>query len=80
MDQHETHRRSRRPDIALVAFFVIGGYFLWTGHRAHVVEFLPWLLLIGCCAMHFFMHRGHGGHGASHEPESRRRDEPGAGP
>ncbi len=53
-----------RSNIAFVIFLVIGGYFLWTEHRAHVIEFLPWVLLLACLGMHMFMHGGHG----SHEP------------
>ena len=44
-------------------FLAIGGYFLITEHGAHILPFLPWLLLLACPLMHFFMHGGHGGHG-----------------
>ena len=50
-----------RSNQALVVFLAIGGYFLWTEHRAHVIEFLPWVLILACVGMHFFMHGGHGG-------------------
>ncbi len=48
-----------------IGFIVIGsvaGYFLVTEHWAHVVGFLPWMLLLACPLMHLFMHGGHGGH------------------
>ena len=46
------------------------GYFLWTEHRAHVIQFLPFLLLAACPLMHLFMHHGHGhGHGQRDEPK-----------
>ncbi len=51
-----------------VGFIVIGsvaGYFLVTEHWAHVVGFLPYLLLLACPLMHMFMHGGHG-HGGHH--------------
>ncbi len=57
----------RRPlrlpfGIGLVAFLAIAGFFLWTEHRAHLLGALPWLLLLACPFLHFFMHRGHGDH------------------
>ncbi len=71
---------SHRSNIALAVFLAIGGYFLWTEHRAHVIEFLPWLLVLGCGAMHLFMHRGHrhDGHGSDDSARSRGDDERGA--
>jgi hypothetical protein len=33
---------------------------LWTEHRAHVIQALPWLLVLLCPLMHLF--HGHGGH------------------
>ncbi len=71
-----THRWwHNRANIALAVFVAIGGYFLWTEHRAHVIEFLPWLLVLGCGAMHLFMHRGHGGHGSDDGERPRGHDE-----
>ena len=49
--------------VALAGFAVVAAYFLWTEHRAHVIQYLPWGLLALCPLMHRFMHRGHGGHG-----------------
>lgn len=64
----------RRIALTLVpiGFLAIGGYFLWTEHRAHVataVPYLPFILLGACALMHLF-HGGHGGH---------RHDEPDRG-
>lgn len=48
---------------AFCVFLVIAGIFLWIEHRAHIFGALPLLLLLMIClGMHFFMHRGHGGH------------------
>ena len=44
------------------------GYYLLTEHRAHVFQYLPYLLLLACPLMHFFMHKGHGAH---HHQESK---------
>lgn len=43
-------------------FAAIAAYFLLTEHRAHVIQYLPILLLLACPLMHFF--HGHGGHGS----------------
>lgn len=50
---------------ALIVFLVIGGLLMAYEHRVHLLggNLLPILLLLVCIGMHFFMHRGHGGHG-----------------
>lgn len=61
----ETQGRSffaSRANIVLIGFLAIGGYFLIMEHGAHIIPFLPWLLLLACPLMHLFMHGGHGGH------------------
>jgi hypothetical protein len=52
---------------ALAVFGLAAAYFLWTEHRAHVIEYLPWAILALCPLMHLVMHRGHGERG-SHGP------------
>jgi hypothetical protein len=48
---------------ALGVFLAVAGIVLWAEHRAHILGALPLLLLLAAClGMHFFMHRGHGGH------------------
>lgn len=50
--------------LALCIFLAVGAFYLWVEHRAHVLGWLPLLLpLLICLGMHFFLHRGHGGHG-----------------
>ena len=46
--------------LPFVTFLAIAGYFLWAEHQAHVIRYLPWLLVLGCAGMHFLMHRAHG--------------------
>lgn len=53
-----------RTTLALAVFSAIGAFFLLTEHTAHVFGALPFVLLLGCVLMHFFMHGGHGSHGA----------------
>jgi hypothetical protein len=50
--------------IALLVFGGAAGFFLVAEHRAHLYGILPFLILAICPLMHFFMHRGHGGHGS----------------
>ncbi len=57
--------------IGLAVFLVAAAYFLWVEHRPHVIGALPYLLLLACVGMHFFMHGGHGGHG-SHKRDDKR--------
>jgi hypothetical protein len=76
-DRHE-HDLGTPPPVGLgtrgwVALAVFGGiavYFLWTEHRAHVIQFLPWVLVALCPLMHLFMHGRHG-HGADRSDRSR---------
>ena len=54
-----------RGSLALLVVATVGGFLLFTEHRAHVLGALPYLFLLACPLMHMFMHRGHhhGGHG-----------------
>lgn len=69
--------------IGLLIMGAAAGYFLLTEHRAHLFGALPYLLLLACLLMHFFMHRGHGGHGRgriqSEGEAPGRKPSPGAG-
>jgi hypothetical protein len=61
---HEHSQHNRRPGggrWVFWSFVLIAGYFLITEHRAHVIEFLPFVLLAACPLLHFF--HGHGEHG-----------------
>ena len=48
------------------ALSVAGGYYLWTRHETHVLQVVPYLILLACPLMHVFMHRGHGHGGHRH--------------
>lgn len=50
-----------RVNWVLIGFLLIIGYFLIMEHRAHLLAWLPWLLLIACPLLHVFMHGKHGG-------------------
>lgn len=46
--------------VALFGFIVGAALFLLKEHQAHVLEYLPWAILLLCPVLHLFMHRGHG--------------------
>ena len=52
-----------------IGFLVIAAFLLLSEHRAHALGYLPFLLLPACLLFHFFMHGGHGSHGASAQNE-----------
>lgn len=75
MRPHDVPQRSAgRVDWYFLGFLAIAGYFLLTEHRAHVVPYLPFLLLLACPLMHLFMHRGHGGHGRHYQANRGEHD------
>jgi hypothetical protein len=49
-------------------FVAVAAYFVIAEHRAHIVPWLPYLLLAACPLMHLFHHRGH-----DHRDEHSRR-------
>jgi hypothetical protein len=65
--------------IALLVVALVGGFFLLTEHRAHLIGVLPFLLVLACPLMHVFMHHGHhhggsqSGHGPSGGDHEQRR-------
>ena len=54
--------------LAFLGFVVVAAFFLIAEHRAHVFEYLPFVLLAACPLLHLF--HGHGGHGTQHKRES----------
>lgn len=54
-----------RSGLVLLLVLAVTGFYLLAEHRAHVFDALPWLLLLACLLMHFFMHGSHGGHGGT---------------
>lgn len=63
-DNTGTFWRSR-TGLALAVFLAVAALFLVLEHRAHLLGAWPLLLVLLCIGMHFFMHRGHGGHHGS---------------
>lgn len=74
-----------RSGLVLLAFLAIGAFLLLSEHRAHLLGFLPWLLLLAVPLLHVFMHGGHGSHGSGESGgggDENHADQPGgnAGP
>jgi hypothetical protein len=57
--------------LGFCVFLAVALFFLWEEHSAHILGALPYVLLLLCPLMHFFMHRGHGGHGSGHKDHDR---------
>jgi hypothetical protein len=71
---HE-HRSGGAVRWVFWAFALVGTYFLITEHRAHVYEYLPYVLLLACPLLHLF--HGHGGHGRSEQHDHQSQTDKG---
>lgn len=67
--QHEHPPGSKSSRWVFFAFALIAGFFLLAEHRAHVFEYLPFLLLAACPLLHLF--HGHGGHGGHRKGDGK---------
>lgn len=45
--------------LCVVFLVLLAAAYLLSTHWGHVVGYWPYLLLLACPLMHFFMHRGH---------------------
>jgi hypothetical protein len=57
----------------LASLVLIGAalYFLLVEHGAHTLPYLPFLIILMCPLMHFFMHKDHHTHGqGDHEQQN----------
>lgn len=61
--QHQISTHNQRGTWVFLGFAAIALFFLWTGHGAHLLGALPYLLVLACPLMHFFHH----GHGHDHQ-------------
>lgn len=64
-DRNTGDTQKRKINLVMWIFLGFIAYFLITEHWAHVVPYLPWLILLACPLLHVFMHGGHG-HGSDH--------------
>ncbi|UYQ73427.1 DUF2933 domain-containing protein [Pelagibacterium flavum] len=76
-DHHDQPpRRISAATIALWGFLAIGAFYLIAEHRAHLLGWLPWLIILACPLLHIFMHGSHGGHDHGGSSSSKRSDRP----
>jgi hypothetical protein len=75
---HESHPSQWRTAHSVGLFIIgsIGAYFLLTRHYVHVLDALPFLLLLACPLMHIFMHHGHASQGTAERQSSESQDHP----
>jgi hypothetical protein len=66
------HRHARRMAWGWWVFAAIALFYLLTEHRAHLFGALPYLILLACPLMHFFMHGSHGHHGGGNNKDAGR--------
>lgn len=71
--KHESWLCSRTGIATLVAVSVLG-FLIYEGHGAHLLGFVPYLLILSCPLMHIFMHGGHGGHSHHHNDDKQSDD------
>jgi hypothetical protein len=66
---------SRRITLPLsIVASIIGAFALitsWEQHRVHILNAVPYLLLLACPLMHLLGHGGHGHHGSTDEEANR---------
>ena len=48
-----------RTFFVTIGVLLILGFLIYTGHSVHLLGALPYLLLLACPLMHFFMHGKH---------------------
>ena len=86
MQDHE--HGTRRPGLNWSS---VNQWLLWIGlaaavawlffrHSAHLLQLLPFLIILACPLMHVFGHGGHGGHGRGSDTPRRGEDEDGRPP
>ena len=81
MSEHHGSFLTSRAGVVLCGFLVIIGILMFTEHRAHVLGALPYLLLLACPFMHFFMHGGHGHRHHQHQaPAADKKPDEGTAP
>ena len=60
--KHDAPLHMTPAAMVICLLLAIAGLLLWRDHQAHVLNVLPYLLLLSCPVVHLLMHRGHGHH------------------
>jgi len=60
-DSRQNSSEGRASRWVFIGFALIAAFFLIAEHRAHLFEYMPFLLLAACPLLHLL--HGHGGHG-----------------
>ncbi|WP_417567562.1 DUF2933 domain-containing protein [Marinobacter sp.] len=59
----------RRSKIPLAIFAIVALFLFWGEHRGHLLDALPWLILLACPLMHMFVHGHHNQNGSKRRPD-----------
>lgn len=76
-DQHrEPPSFWRSPSgLTLLVALAVGGFYLVTEHKAHLLGVMPYLIVLACPLMHVFMHGGHPHGGGRHQHRDQRSND-----
>ena len=69
-------RKFTPASVVLYGFLALAAFYLIAEHRAHLLGWLPWLLILACPLLHVFMHGKHGGHGGGETRASQQQQPP----
>lgn len=75
-DHIKNNQSSSRSKWVLIGFLAVVAYFLWAEHKAHVIEYFPYLMLFACLFMHLFHHGGGHNHAQHQRIEADKRGLP----
>ena len=75
---HDSWLRSR-TGVVTVCVLAILGFLVYTGHSAHLLGVLPYLLILACPLMHIFMHGGHHHHSGNESEKGESHSHGGGG-
>jgi hypothetical protein len=80
-DGHQHHESwlFSRNGIATIGMLAVLSFLVYTGHSAHLLGVLPYLLILACPLMHIFMHGGHHHHHSGNESEKSESHSHGGG-
>ncbi|MBU6526772.1 DUF2933 domain-containing protein [Methylocystis sp. MJC1] len=67
-------RRLPMTKPALIAIYALAAAFLLYWHWRHVLDALPFLVVLACPLMHLFMHHGHGHHHERRPDDAEKHD------